>query len=155
MVSAYAVLANGGRLLRPNIIDRVIHASGLEEKEEPIEIRRVVSEETSRTLGKMLRSVVVNGHGKRADVPGYLVAGKTGTAQVAKRDSKGYEEVQSIGSFVGYGPIDDPKFVVLVKLDNPKNVEWAESSAAPTFGQIMKFLLEYAKVKPTEEGIKK
>lgn len=155
MVNAYATLANGGRLLRPNIIDRVIHADGREEKVEPTEVRRVVSEETSRTMGKMLRSVVVNGHGKRADVSGYLVAGKTGTAQVAKSDAKGYEDGMSIGSFVGYGPIDDPKFVVLVKLDNPKNVEWAESSAAPTFGQIMKFLLEYAKVKPTEEGIKK
>ncbi len=88
-------------------------------------------------------------------MPGYLVGGKTGTAQVAKSGSKGYEEGISIGSFVGYAPINDPKFVILVKLDNPKNVEWAESSAAPTFGQIMKFLLEYAKIKPTEEILKK
>ncbi len=155
MISAYAALANGGRLLRPNIVGKVIHADGSEEKRTPIEVRRVVSEETSQTIGKMLRSVVVNGHGKRADVPGYLVGGKTGTAQVAKSGTKGYEEGMSIGSFVGYAPINDPQFVVLVKLDNPKNVEWAESSAAPTFGQIMKFLLEYAKVKPTEETVKK
>lgn len=155
MVTAYSVLANGGRLLQPNIIDKIIHADGSEEKREPMEVRRVVSEDTSQTMGAMLRSVVVNGHGKRADVPGYLVGGKTGTAQVAKSDAKGYEEGQSIGSFVGYAPINDPQFVVLVKLDNPKNVEWAESSAAPTFGQIMKFLLEYAKVKPTEEMTKK
>jgi stage V sporulation protein D (sporulation-specific penicillin-binding protein) len=106
-------------------------------------------------MGQMLRSVVVNGHGKRADVPGYLVGGKTGTAQVAKTGEKGYEESMSIGSFVGYAPLNDPQFVVLVKLDNPKNVEWAESSAAPTFGEIMKFLLEYAKIKPTEETTKK
>lgn len=155
MVTAYSVLANGGRLLQPNIIDKVIHADGNEEKNEPREVRRVVSEETSKLMGAMLRSVVVNGHGKRADVPGYLVGGKTGTAQVAKSDAKGYEEGQSIGSFVGYAPINNPQFVVLVKLDNPKNVEWAESSAAPTFGQIMKFLLEYAKVKPTEETMKR
>ncbi len=151
MISAYAALANGGRLLRPNIIDKIIHANNQEEKHVPVEVRRVVSEETSVAIGKMLRSVVVNGHGKHADVPGYLVGGKTGTAQVAKSGSKGYEEGMSIGSFIGYAPIDDPKFVILVKLDNPKNVEWAESSAAPTFGQIMKFLLEYAKVKPTEK----
>lgn len=154
MATAYAALANGGKLFKPNIIDRVIRADGSEEKNQPIEVRRVVSEETSRLMGEMLRSVVVNGHGKRADVPGYLVGGKTGTAQVAKRDAKGYEEGRSIGSFVGYAPIQDPKFVVMVKLDNPKNVEWAESSAAPTFGQIMKFLLEYAKVKPTEVSSK-
>lgn len=155
MIDAYAALANGGMLLKPRIIDTIIHADGREEKVEPEPVRRVVSEETSRTMGQMLRDVVVNGHGKRADVPGYLVGGKTGTAQVAKNDAKGYEKDLSIGSFIGYAPIDDPRFVVLVKLDNPKNVEWAESSAAPTFGEIMKFLLQYAKIKPTEESIVK
>jgi cell division protein FtsI/penicillin-binding protein 2 len=155
MIAAYGALANGGRLLKPNIIDKVIYDDGREEKHEPVEVRRVISEEASKNIGVMLRSVVVNGHGKRADVPGYLVGGKTGTAQVAKSGAKGYEEGMSIGSFVGYAPINDPKFAILVKLDNPKKVEWAESSAAPTFGQIMKFLLEYAKVKPTEEIVKK
>lgn len=154
MTTAYAALANGGRLLKPNIIDKVIHSDGSIEVTAPTVIRQVVSEETSKAMGTMLRSVVVSGHGKRADVPGYLVGGKTGTAQVAKTGSKGYEEGVSIGSFIGYAPIHDPKFVVLVKLDNPKNVEWAESSAAPTFGQIMKFLLEYAKVQPTEATTK-
>lgn len=151
MITAYAALANGGQLLRPNIVDTVMRADGVEIPTAPVTVRQVVSAETSRLMGEMLRSVVVNGHGKRADVPGYLVAGKTGTAQVAKSGSKGYEEGMSIGSFVGYAPVSDPKFVVLVKLDNPKTVEWAESSAAPTFGQIMKFLLEYAQIKPTEE----
>jgi cell division protein FtsI/penicillin-binding protein 2 len=151
MVSAYAALANGGTLMRPRIIDRIVHADGDEEVVQPEAVRQVVSADTAAAMGKMLRSVVVNGHGKRADVPGYLVGGKTGTAQVAKGNAKGYEDGVSIGSFVGYAPIEDPKFVVLVKLDNPKNVEWAESSAAPTFGEIMEFLLEYAKIKPTEE----
>ncbi|MGK2848803.1 MAG: peptidoglycan D,D-transpeptidase FtsI family protein [Minisyncoccota bacterium] len=154
MVTAYAVLANGGILYKPQIIDRVIHADGTEEKIQPEVIRRVLQKETSEQIGKMLRSVVVNGHGKRADVPGYLVGGKTGTAQIAKSDAKGYEDGMSIGSFVGYAPLNDPQFVVLVKLDNPKSVEWAESSAAPTFGKIMRFLLEYAKIKPTEEIVK-
>lgn len=150
MTTAYAVLANGGTLYKPQIVERVINADGTQEKIEPQAVRRVLSEETSRTISEMLRGVVTRGHGKRADVPGYLVGGKTGTAQVAKSDSKGYEEGLSIGSFVGYAPLNDPRFVVLVKIDNPKNVQWAESSAAPTFGKIMKFLLEYAKIKPTE-----
>jgi cell division protein FtsI/penicillin-binding protein 2 len=120
MVTAYAALANGGRLLKPAIIDKVIHADGSETLTEPIEVRRVVSEETSRLMGQMLRSVVVNGHGKRADVPGYLVGGKTGTAQVAKTGEKGYEEGVSIGSFVGYAPLNDPQFVVLVKSIIPR-----------------------------------
>ncbi|MFZ2984254.1 MAG: penicillin-binding protein 2, partial [Candidatus Moraniibacteriota bacterium] len=151
MLDAYAVFANGGKLIKPHIIDSIIHPDGAEEKIQPEIVRQVISEETSHAVGTMLRSVVVNGHGKRADVPGYLVVGKTGTAQVAKSDALGYQDGLSIGSFVGYAPLNDPRFVVLVKLDNPKKVEWAESSAAPTFGQIMKFLLEYARIKPTEE----
>lgn len=151
MTAAYAALANGGALLQPQIIDRVVKSSGEEIQISPREIRRVFSEKTSQEMAKMLRSVVVNGHGKRADVPGYLVGGKTGTAQVAKQGSKGYEEGTSIGSFAGYAPLNDPKFVIVVKIDNPRTVEWAESSAAPAFGEIMKFLLEYGKVPATED----
>jgi cell division protein FtsI/penicillin-binding protein 2 len=117
---------------------------------EPKEIRRVISPEASEQIGKMLRSVVTNGHGKRADVPGYLVVGKTGTAQVAKTGEKGYEESITIGSFAGYAPLNDPQFAVIVKFDNPKDVQWAESSAAPTFGKIMQFLLNYKRIQPTE-----
>lgn len=151
MVQAYAAMANQGVLMRPQIVKRIEYADGTSETREPIKIRQVLGEQASKDIGQMLRSVVVNGHGKRADVPGYLVGGKTGTAQVAKSGSAGYEDGITIGSFVGYAPIQDPQFVVLVKLDNPKNVEWAESSAAPAFGEIMRFLLEYAKIPPTEE----
>lgn len=152
MIMAYGSLANGGVLMKPMIVDRYIHEDGSEEMLEPQAVRQVVSSETASVVGKMLRSVVVNGHGKRADVPGYSVVGKTGTAQVAKTGSKGYEENLTIGSFVGYAPLEDPKYVVLVKVDNPKDVQWAESSAAPLFGKIMQFLLSYGKVQPTEEG---
>lgn len=150
MANAYAALANGGILMKPRIVDHIVFSDGQMQKIPPEEIRSVVSERTAREMGSMLRSVVVNGHGKRADVPGYVVVGKTGTAQVAKSGSKGYEEGMNIGSFVGYAPLGDPKFVVLVKIDNPKNVDWAESSAAPTFGKVMKFLLESSGVDPTE-----
>ncbi len=151
MVQAYGAMANHGVLMKPQIIKRIEYADGHTEEREPERIRQVLGEKASEDIGKMLRTVVTKGHGKRADVPGYLVGGKTGTAQVAKSGSAGYEEGITIGSFVGYAPIQDPQFVVLVKLDNPKNVEWAESSAAPAFGEIMRFLLEYAKVEPTED----
>ena len=150
MVSAYAALANGGILMRPQIVESIGHADGEVEMIQPEEIRRVISKETSEAIGHMLRSVVVNGHGKRADVPGYEVVGKTGTAQVAKTDGGGYEEGKTIGSFAGYAPRENPRFVVLMKVDNPKDVQWAESSAAPAFGQLMRFLLEYARIEPTE-----
>lgn len=151
LINAYSAIANGGRLMKPQIVDRILYPDGKTEEVQPMEIRRVISEETSKKIGKMLRSVVINGHGKRANVPGYLVGGKTGTAQVAKTGERGYEEGLTAGSFVGYAPIDDPQFAVLVKVYNPKEVQWAESTAAPAFGEIMKFLLEYYKVKPTEE----
>lgn len=150
MAMAYQALANGGVLMKPQIIDTILHEDGREESVSPVEMRRVVSEDTAEQIGGMLRSVVTNGHGKRADVPGYLVVGKTGTAQVAKAGEKGYQDGLSIGTFVGYAPQHDPRFVLLVKIDNPKDVQWAESSAAPVFGDVMKFLLDYAKVEPTE-----
>lgn len=149
IVNAYAALANGGILMRPEIVDSIEYPDGRKEESKPEEIRRVISAETSDTIGKMLRSVVVNGHGKRADVPGYEVVGKTGTAQVAKTDGKGYEENKTIGSFAGYAPRENPKFAVLVQIVSPKDVQWAESSAAPAFGQLMQFLLEYARIEPT------
>ncbi len=150
LVMAYAAMANGGVLMQPQIVDRFVRSDGTTVSVEPQEIRRVISQEASYQIGEMLRGVVVRGHGKRADVPGYLVGGKTGTAQVAKQNEKGYEEGQTIGSFAGYAPINDPKFAILVKFDNPKDVIWAESSAAPTFGKIMQFLLSYARIQPTE-----
>jgi len=155
LATAYGSLANGGKLMKPQIVEKLRYQDGRIEEIKPEEVRQVVSKKTADQMGEMLRSVVVNGHGKRADVPGYLVGGKTGTAQIAKVGAKGYEEGVNIGSFGGYAPINspgnDPQFVVLVKIVNPRGVEWAESSAAPTFGQVMKFLLEYYKVKPTED----
>ena len=150
ITAAYAALANGGMLMRPQIVDAIEYPDGTREEVKPEEVRRVISKETSATIGRMLRSVVVNGHGKRADVAGYEVVGKTGTAQVGKTDGKGYEEGITIGSFAGYAPRENPKFVVLVRIVNPKDVQWAESSAAPAFGQLMRFLLEYARIEPTE-----
>lgn len=149
LISAYSAIANGGVLMKPQIIEKVIHADGSEEIIRPQEARRVISEKAAMQAGQMLRSVVVNGHGKRADVPGYPVGGKTGTAQVAGTETSGYIEGISVGSFAGFAPVDNPKFAVLVKIDNPKEIQWAESSAAPTFGELMKFLLEYYNIEPT------
>lgn len=151
LAAAYGALANKGTLMKPQIVDQLDYSDGHVEKIDPQEVRQVISESSAKQVSDMLRAVVTNGHGKQADVPGYLVGGKTGTAQVAKADAKGYQEGINVGSFAGYAPTNDAQFVVLVKIINPKGVEWAESSAAPTFGRIMKFLLEYYKVKPTED----
>ena len=155
LVSAYNAIANGGVLMKPQTVEKIIHGDGSEEEIKPQEVRRVISQRAAYETAKMLESVVVNGHGKRAGVPGYLVGGKTGTAQVASRESRGYEEGKTIGSFAGFAPVDNPKYTVLIRMDDPKDVEWAESSAAPTFGELMKFLLEYGNVEPTEKYTQK
>jgi len=150
LVSAYNAIANDGVLMKPQIVEKIIHSDGSEEDIQPQEIRRVITEKAAYQTSQLLRNVVVLGHGKRADVPGYQVAGKTGTAQVASLNSRGYEEGKTIGSFAGFAPVNNPRFTVLVKIDDPKEVEWAESSAAPMFGELMKFLLEYYNIEPTE-----
>jgi cell division protein FtsI (penicillin-binding protein 3)/stage V sporulation protein D (sporulation-specific penicillin-binding protein) len=151
LISAYNALANGGILLKPQIVEKIIYPDGRDEEIPPQEVRRVISQKAALQISQMLRSVVVNGHGKRADVPGYLIAGKTGTAQVASLEKKGYTEGKHIGSFAGFAPMNNPRFTILVRINNPQTVEWAESSAAPAFGELMKFLLDYYKIEPTEE----
>lgn len=154
LVAAYAALGNGGKLMRPYVVDEIIHPNGIREKTKPQVLSEPITKRTSRLISGMLTSVVENGHGKRAGVPGYWVAGKTGTAQVARSDGGvGYLKDVNIGSFAGYAPATDPKFAMLVKLDHPRDVEWAESSAAPLFGEMAAFLLRYYEV-PPERSIK-
>lgn len=150
VVMAYAALANGGVLKKPMIIDEIRYPDGTVEKRTPQDVTQVVSPKTARTLGAMLVSVVEHGHGKRAGVPGYYIAGKTGTAQVASANG-GYALNNTVGSFAGFGPVEDPKFAMIVRIDNPRDVVWAESTAAPLFGDMAKFLLQYFKVPPTRK----
>jgi cell division protein FtsI/penicillin-binding protein 2 len=148
VVMAYAAIANGGVLKKPLIVDEIRYDDGTVEKRLPEDIAQVIDEKTSRMLGAMLVSVIERGHGKRAGVSGYYIAGKTGTAQVAKTDGIGYSQDNTIGSFAGFGPVEDPKFAMVVRIDNPRDVVWAESTAAPLFGEMAQFLLQYFEVPP-------
>lgn len=149
LVTAYAAIANGGKLIRPYLVDEIITPDGLRQKTQPEIIREVISTKTAATLGAMLVRVIENGHGKRAGVKGYYLAGKTGTAQIPRKDGAGYDPNRTIGSFAGFGPVEDPAFVMAVRIDVPRDVIWAESSAAPLFGEIAEFLLNYYEVAPT------
>ena len=149
IAAAYAAIANGGILPRPYIIDEIRYDDGTVDIHTSSEVRRVIQEKTSRLLGAMLVSVIEHGHGAKAGVSGYYIAGKTGTAQVARQDGIGYDPDATIGSFAGFGPVDDPKFVMVVRIDRPQGVQWAESTAAPLFGEIAAFLLQYFEVAPT------
>lgn len=152
MVMSYVPLGNGGMRFKPRVVEEIIHPNGQKELVATQALGSVISNRTSSLISAILVNVVENGHGKRASVPGYYVAGKTGTAQIP--DPKGgYLKDATIGSFVGYAPAENPKFVMLVKIDRPKTVEYAESSAAPIFGEMAKFLLSYMRV-PTERTVK-
>jgi len=149
LVMAVASIANKGKLMQPYIVEKIVNFDGEEQNRGPKEIAQVISEQTAAKVAKMMVSVVDYGHGKKAGVAGYEVAGKTGTAQVP-RPGGGYYENRHIGSFVGFAPATDPRFAMIVRLNNPKSVEWAESSAAPAFGEIAKWLLNYMGVAPTK-----
>jgi cell division protein FtsI/penicillin-binding protein 2 len=149
MTTATNAIANKGKLMQPYIIEKAINSSDQEETTQPKEIASVISSETAAKVVGMMVSVVENGHGKKAAVEGYKVAGKTGTAQVPKPGG-GYYPDRHIGSFVGFAPVSNPKFTMLVRLNNPKAVEWAESSAAPAFGEMARWLLDYFRVAPGE-----
>lgn len=154
MLTAFSSLANKGTMMKPYLIDEVRYPDGSVVKTKPEVIRDVVTPRTAQLTTGMLINVVENGHGKRAGVPGYYVAGKTGTAQVANPKG-GYLEGVTIGSFIGYAPAEDPKFTMLVKIDKPKTVAFAESSAAPVFGDMAKFLLNYFQVPPERPIVEK
>jgi len=149
MVSAYGVLANNGKLMKPYLIAKTLNPDGsTNEETQPEAIRQVIKSETATIIGAMLVNVVENGHGKKASVPGYYIAGKTGTAQVTSTNGRGYDPNNTIGSFAGFGPVSDPAFVMLVRIDHPRDVTFAESTAAPLFGDIAKFLLHYLHISP-------
>lgn len=145
IVTAYSAIANGGILTKPYLVGKIVLSDDQIQRTEPQQIRRVISERASMLLSGMMVNVVDSGHAKMAAVEGYYVAGKTGTAQVASQITRGYGDT-TVHSFAGFAPVEDPKFVMLVKLDNPKGVEYSSASAAPLFGEIAEFILHYYQV---------
>jgi cell division protein FtsI/penicillin-binding protein 2 len=136
MAAAYAAVANGGVWLRPRII-----------ADRPLKRRRVMSKHVSDQLMSMLRDVVIEGTGQEAEVEGYQVAGKTGTA--AKPDPRGgYSKSNYVASFVGVVPASAPKLVVLVTVDEPHGAYWGGTVAAPAFQEIARFALQYLEIPP-------
>jgi cell division protein FtsI (penicillin-binding protein 3) len=136
MAAAYGAVANGGVWLRPRLV-----------ADRPIKRRRVVSKAVSDQLMSMLEDVVIEGTGQEAEVEGYQVAGKTGTA--AKPDpSGGYSSSRYVASFVGVVPASAPRLVVLVTVDEPRGAIWGGVVAAPAFQEIARFALQYLEIPP-------
>jgi len=142
MASAYATVANGGVWSRPHLVERI----GTSERAKPV-TRRILTARVSRQVLRMMEDVVLEGTGQEAALPGYKVAGKTGTAAKPDPDG-GYSTSRYVASFVGIVPATSPRLVVLVTVDEPAAAIWGGVVAAPAFQQIAGFDLQYLEIPP-------
>jgi cell division protein FtsI (penicillin-binding protein 3) len=154
MLSAVAAIANDGVLMRPHVVSDVRDQKGQPVKEIlPHVRRRVVSPATARTLTTILEGVVTSGTGTKAAIPGFRVAGKTGTAQKVDPRTGAYSSALSIGSFVGFVPADSPRLAMIVVIDEPQGEAWGGVVAAPVFRRVGEQTLAYMGV-PRDDQVK-
>ena len=153
LVTAMAAIANDGVLLKPHIVKSIENADGslyLETKRD--EVRRVLQSATAKTLVGLLEQVVASGGGQKAQVKGYRIGGKTGTAQKIRPNGAGYMDGHYIASFCGFAPVDDPRIVVLVILDDPAGGNfYGGQIAAPVAGSIFAQIFRYMHIEPSSD----
>lgn len=146
MITAISAVANGGRLMKPYIVDEIKNFDGqLVKKTEPEVVRQVISEETAREVWSILENVVSKGTGKKGKVEGYKVCGKTGTAEKVGRGG-GYSAHDRVVSFAGFAPADNPQIACIVIVDTPAGGGGGGSTAGPVFSKIMAGVLRYMDV---------
>lgn len=151
LATAVCATVNGGNLMQPYVVDSIVAQDGtVLLKNEPTVVRRVISEETSALVRQIAESVVENGGGKNAAIPGYRIGGKTGTAQ--KYDSDGnIADGKLIASFIGFAPADEPKYVCLILVDEPQvGTIFGSTVAAPFVKQVMEEVLMYSGYLPED-----
>ena len=157
LLMAHTVFTNGGILIRPYLVDRIVYPDGrISRPGEGKQGVRVVSEDTARQITAMLREAVKNGTGTRAEIAGYEVIGKTGTAQKVDSDGLGYDEGKNIVSFVGFAPASDPQAAIVVVIDEPSSSAgdiWGGTVSAPLFKEVMEFTLRQLRVPPKSETL--
>lgn len=151
MVTAISAVANGGYLMTPYVVDRITDQEGnVVEQKEPHVVRQVISEKTAKEMWGILEQVVSTGTGKKGQIEGYKVAGKTGTAQKVV-DGK-YVSGVDIVSFAGFAPADNPQIACIVIVDEPKHEKMGGLVAGPVFSNIMSDTLRYLNVPKTVVG---
>jgi cell division protein FtsI/penicillin-binding protein 2 len=150
MLTAVATVANDGVRLQPRVVGRRIAPDGTVSVHQRLVMERVISSEAASHLCEMLVRAVEEG-ATLASVDGYRVGGKTGTAQIPIPG--GYDPNDTIATFVGFGPVPNPKLVVLVKLDRPQTSPWASRTAAPTFQRLTSRLFTALAIPPSEDGL--
>ncbi|WP_127009751.1 penicillin-binding transpeptidase domain-containing protein [Veillonella sp. CHU110] len=150
MVQAFGALANGGKMMKPHIIKSIANPDGSIYKEaQDVEQGQPIPESIAKQITDILEKEVSEGGGHKAHVEGYQFAGKTGTAQKLDPEHGGYLNGRYIASFIGYGPVEDAKFVALVVIDDPEGTYYGSQIAAPVFQDVMTQLVRYYKLSPT------
>jgi cell division protein FtsI (penicillin-binding protein 3) len=151
LITAAAAIANGGFLMEPHIVKKITRSDGDTTYEaKPKIVRRVMGDEAAGKVREIMLNVVESGTGSGAKVPGFSVAGKTGTAQVFDPDTGAYSETEFIASFVGFIPSKEPRLAILVVVDRPRTNFYGGSVAAPAFSKIAEDTMRYLKIYPEE-----
>lgn len=151
MVQAFSAIANEGRMMKPFLVKEIDNPDGsIYKKTEPTEVRQPINAGTAETISKFMGEEVAIGGGQSAKIEGYRFGGKTGTAQKKTEDSTGYAEGQYVGSFIGFGPLEDPQFLVLIVVDDPQGVYYGAQVAAPVFKEMMTEIVRMKGIRPTE-----
>ncbi len=147
MITAVSAIANGGLLVRPHLIHQQVNEEEGIFTAQPQYLGRPISEQAAREVTQMMIQVVEYG-AEKAIVPGYTVAGKTGTAEIPTPG--GYEEEETIVSFIGFLPADAPEVIVLVRMDRPKTSIWGTHTAAPLFSTFVQRLVVHMEIPPDD-----
>jgi cell division protein FtsI (penicillin-binding protein 3) len=154
MVTAMGAIANNGVMMKPYVVSEIRDIQGRLVKQIKPEVkRRVVSPDTARTVTSILEGVVTNGTGAKAAIPGFRVAGKTGTAQKIDPRTGTYSSTQFVGSFVGFAPAEHPRLAMIVVIDEPQGEAWGGVVAAPVFRRVGEQILNYLGI-PSGEPVK-
>jgi cell division protein FtsI (penicillin-binding protein 3) len=150
LVTALSAIANGGSLMKPLIVERVTNEKGETlQVSQPEMVRKVVSEEVARQVAALLKGTTEKGGTGEGAIPaGYEVAGKTGTAQKVDGQLGGYAEDRYVSGFMGFAPVQDPRMVLLVIIDEPQGTNYGGVVAAPVFKAIMENVLPYLHTHP-------
>ena len=149
LVQVFGAIANGGNLMRPFVVERIIKPDNEIIEIKPKNEKKILSSNVSAQLVSMLISVVENGSGRRTKIDGYSIAGKTGTAQVPLINEKGYAEDKTIQSFIGFFPALEPRVLIFIKLDNPKNAAMSGHSVVPLFKELAKYIIDNWQIPPS------
>jgi stage V sporulation protein D (sporulation-specific penicillin-binding protein) len=152
LIMAQSAIANDGKMMEPHIVKEIRHPDGTVEKFEPKIVEEVIKPSAALELTAMLVSAVENGVADQARLDDYTVAGKTGTAQVARADGLGYDGSKWIASFMGYGPIPNPRAVILIRLVHPKASIHGANTAAPMFKELAPQIFHYLRIPGNREN---